>query len=156
MNYTLAGLGTGGLLYLLYSGRAMAHNAYAGNYLAQQRNFFDPIVKQRIQHTLGYFSGGLAFTGFAVQMLRNSRFAYMNPWVLMFGSIGLMIGTLSVNYQTKPFLKHLLFAGFIGSISLSMVPLINMFAMPVVFDALFATGFTMAGLGLIAYNAPSE
>jgi len=67
-----------------------------------------------------------------------------------------MIGTMATNYHTNPVLKHILYAGFIGSISLSMVPLINMVAMPVVFDALFATGFTMAGLGLIAYNAPSE
>lgn len=80
----------------------------------------------------------------------------MNPWVLLFGSIGMMIGTLSVNYHTNPVLKHALFAGFIGTMALSMVPLINMVAMPVVYDALFATGFTMAGLGLIAYNSPSE
>ena len=37
-----------------------------------------------------------------------------------------------------------------------MGPLISMAGMPLVYDALFATGFTMAGLGLIAYNAPSE
>ena len=134
----------------------MAHNAGASNYMYQQKNLFDPVVQQRVRHTLGYFTGGLAFTGVAVQMLRNSRLAYMNPWVLLIGSIGLMIGTLSVNYQTRPFLKHALYAGFVGSIALSMVPLINMVAMPVVYDALFATGFTMAGLGLIAYNAPSE
>ena len=124
--------------------------------MLQQRSGFDPIVKQRIQHTLGYFTGGLAATGMAVQMLRNSRFAYMNPWVLLFGSIGLMIGTMSVNHQTSPVLNHALWAGFVGTMALSMVPLINMCAMPVVYDALFVTGFTMAGLGLIAYNAPSE
>lgn len=89
-------------------------------------------------------------------MLRNSRFAYMNPWVLLIGSIGLMIGTMSVNYHTNPVLKHVLYAGFMGTMALSLVPLINMYAMPVIFDALFATSFTMAGLGLVAYNAPSE
>ena len=40
--------------------------------------------------------------------------------------------------------------------ALSMVPLINMAAMPVIYDALFATGITMGSLGLIAYNAPNE
>ena len=40
--------------------------------------------------------------------------------------------------------------------ALTMVPLISFAGMPVVYDALFATGFTMAGLGLVAYNAPSE
>ena len=28
--------------------------------------------------------------------------------------------------------------------------------MPIIYDALFATGITMGGLGLVAYNAPSE
>jgi len=42
------------------------------------------------------------------------------------------------------------------TMALTMVPLINMASMPIIFDALFATGFTMGGLGLVAYNAPSE
>ena len=103
-----------------------------------------------------YFGGGLGATGILVGALRNSRLAYMNPLLLFIGSIGLMFGTLFTNYQTQPALKHLLWAGFIGSISLSMVPLINMASMPLIYDALFATGFTMGGLGLVAYNAPSE
>jgi len=53
-------------------------------------------------------------------------------------------------------LKHLLWAGFISTMSLSLVPLISMAGMPIVYDALFATGITMGGLGLVAYNAPSE
>lgn len=43
-----------------------------------------------------------------------------------------------------------------GSMAVTMVPLINMAGMPIVYDALFATGLTMGGLGLVAYNAPSE
>ena len=31
-----------------------------------------------------------------------------------------------------------------------------MASMPIIYDALFATGITMTGLGLVAYNAPSE
>lgn len=31
-----------------------------------------------------------------------------------------------------------------------------MASMPIIYDALFATGFTMGGLGLVAFNAPSE
>jgi len=46
--------------------------------------------------------------------------------------------------------------GFMTTMALSMIPLINMASMPIIFDALFATGFTMGGLGLVAYNAPSE
>lgn len=39
---------------------------------------------------------------------------------------------------------------------LSLVPLIRMAGMPIVYDALFATGITVGGLGVVAYNAPSE
>jgi FtsH-binding integral membrane protein len=43
-----------------------------------------------------------------------------------------------------------------GSMAVTMVPLINIAGMPIVYDALFSTGLTMGGLGLVAYNAPSE
>jgi len=46
--------------------------------------------------------------------------------------------------------------GFMSSMAVTMVPLINMASMPIIYDALFATGITMGGLGLVAYNAPSE
>jgi len=36
LNYALAGIGTGGLLYLVFRGRSLAHNAGAQNYLMQQ------------------------------------------------------------------------------------------------------------------------
>ena len=38
----------------------------------------------------------------------------------------------------------------------SLVPLINMYAAPVVYDAMIATGVTVGGLSAVAYNAPSE
>jgi FtsH-binding integral membrane protein len=119
-------------------------------------NFFNPIVQQRISKALGYFGGGLAITGGLVGALRNSKLAYMNPFVFLGLSIGTMIGTMMVNYQTSPVLKHAMWLGFMSTMALSMVPLINMASMPIIFDALFATGFTMGGLGLVAYNAPSE
>ena len=37
-----------------------------------------------------------------------------------------------------------------------MVPLIHIYAMPVIYDALIATGVTMGSLGIVAYNSPSE
>jgi len=103
-----------------------------------------------------YFGGSLGLTGLLVGALRNSSVAYMNPWILLFGSIGLLIGTQLTDYQRNPILKHLLMGGFIGTMALSMIPLINMASMPIIYDALFATGFSMAALGAVAYNAPSE
>ena len=122
----------------------------------QSMTMMNPDVKQRLTHTIGYFTGGLAFTGVAVRLLKNSAFPYLHPWMLLFTSFGLLIGTQMVNYHENPVLKHLLYFGFVGSMGLSMVPLISMAGMPLVYDALFATAFTMAGLGLIAFNAPNE
>ena len=151
------GVGTAGLMYLMYHGRTLSQQHRMSNYGGQQQmNFFHPVVQQRISKALGYFGSGLAITGFMVGALRNSRFAYMSPWAFLALSIGTMLGTMFTSYDRSPVLKHTLWLGFMGVTALSMVPLINMASMPIIFDALFATGFTMGGLGLVAYNAPSE
>ena len=67
-----------------------------------------------------------------------------------------MLGTLFTSYHTNKPMKHVFWTSFMGTMALSMIPLINLASMPIIFDALFATGFTMGGLGLVAYNAPSE
>lgn len=118
--------------------------------------YFDPVVQARVRKTLLYFGGGLGATGILVQALRNSTFPYMHPWMLLFGSLGLLIGTQMTDYYQSPVLKHALYAGFIGTMAASMCPLISMASMPVIYDALFATGLSMGALGAIAYNAPSE
>ena len=119
-------------------------------------SFFHPEVQRRISTALQYFGGGLFITGGLVGALRNSRLANMNPFLMLFLMLGTMYGTMKTNYKTSPGLKHAFWLSFMGSIALSMVPLINMASMPIIFDAMFATGFTMGGLGLVAYNAPSE
>ena len=45
-----------------------------------------------------YFGSGLGITGILVGALRNSAVAYTNPWLLLFGSLGLLIGTQFVGY----------------------------------------------------------
>lgn len=119
-------------------------------------NFFNPEVQQRLSRALGYFGSGLAITGILTGALRNSSLAYMNPWLFFGVSIGTMIGTMAVDYDRSPVLKHALWLAFMSTMALGMVPLINMAGMPIIYDALFATGFTIGGLGLVAYNAPSE
>lgn len=58
----------------------------------------NPVVQQRIRQSLMYFGGGLGLTGALVAGLRNTTFAYTNPWILLFGSLGLLIGTQMTNY----------------------------------------------------------
>lgn len=149
------GLGTAGLMYLIYHSRQLTNQRLQGMHGMQQMNFFHPTVQSRISKSLCYFGGGLAVTGMLVGALRNSRVAYMNPWALFAVSIGTLIGTMMTSYENTV-LKHALWGAFLGSMAVSMVPLINMASMPIIYDALMATGFTMGGLGLVAYNAPSE
>jgi hypothetical protein len=103
-----------------------------------------------------YFGSGLGLTGVLVGALRNTTIAYTNPWMLFFGSLGLLIGTQMVDFHQAPALKHLLWLGFMSTMAVTMVPLINLASVPIIYDALFASGITMGGLGLVAYNAPSE
>ena len=119
-------------------------------------HLFDPIVQDRIRKTLGYFAGGLATTGILVGAFRNSMFALNHPILLFLGSIGCMIGTMATDYDRQFALKTLLWGGFMAFTGLGMVPLIQMASMPIIYDAMFATGVTVGGLGLVAYNAPSE
>jgi FtsH-binding integral membrane protein len=146
------GLGTAGLMYLMRYSYQMKESKIP----AQQMNFFNPVVQQRISRSMSYFGGGLAITGLLVGALRNSSIAYMNPWGLLFLSLGTLIGTSMTNYQQQPLLKHGLWFSFMTATALGLIPLINMASLPIIYDALFATGFTMGGLGLVAYNAPSE
>jgi FtsH-binding integral membrane protein len=89
-------------------------------------------------------------------VLKNSSMAYMNPFLLLGLSIGSMMGTYMCDYENNWALKNLLFGTFIGTMSLSLVPLIHVYSMPVIYDALIATGVTMGSLGIVAYNSPSE
>ena len=157
-SYFLLGAGCSGLAYLVYKGRQLSMERHAMEFSKpiNGQTMLSPLVQQRIRSTLGYFGGGLAMTGAMVSALRNSSLAYMNPFVFMFGSLGLLIGTQMVNYETNLPLKFALWSGFMGITGLSLVPLINMAGMAIVYDALLATGLSMGGLGLVAYNAPSE
>ena len=38
----------------------------------------------------------------------------------------------------------------------SLVPLVHIYAIPIIYDAIIATGITVGSLGVVAYNAPSE
>ena len=153
----MIGAGTAGLMYLMFYGSRLGAQRYQmPMHELQQMHFFNKTVQQRIRATMSYFAGGLLTTGLMVGLLRNSMLAYTNPWMLFFGSIGLLIGTQMTDYYQNSALKHLLWGGFISTMALTMVPLISMAGMPIVYDAIFATGVTMGGLGLVAYNAPSE
>ena len=71
-------------------------------------------------------------------------------------SLVTLTGTILTSYEKIPVLKHAFWFAFLTKTALGMIPLINMASAPIIFDALFATGFTMGGLGLVAYNSPSE
>jgi FtsH-binding integral membrane protein len=95
-------------------------------------------------------------TGAFMYALRNSKVVHMNPWILLGCSFATLMGTQMISYEENWALKNMMYAGFVGSISVSLLPLIHVYAMPVIYDALIATGVTVGGLGAVAWNAPSE
>jgi len=121
-----------------------------------QKQMFHPEVQRRLRTTMGYFGGACAGTGVAMHLLRNSSLAYMNPWLYMGLAIAAQLGVLFTDYEKNWALKNVLLAGWVGLVSAGLVPLIHMYSMPVLFDAMLATGVTMGSLGLVAYNAPSQ
>lgn len=80
----------------------------------------------------------------------------MNPWLLLGGSLVTMIATQMTDYHNNWVVKNMCYTAFIGTMAASLVPLIHIYSMPVIYDALIATGVTVGSLGLVAYNAPSE
>ena len=43
-----------------------------------------------------------------------------------------------------------------GAIGLSLVPIVSMAGMPIVYNAMMATGVMMGGLAAIALNSPAD
>lgn len=116
-----------------------------------------PLVQKRLSQTLGYFGYGVLSTAGFIYYMRNSMAWASVPWWGMLGAtIGLMIATQAVDYETMYPLKLAMFTAFTGAIGLSILPLIQMSAAAAVADAALATGLSMTTLAAIAYNAPSE
>ena len=80
----------------------------------------------------------------------------VNPWLLLAASIGSMIGTRMIDGRTNPVGKHLMYGTFIGTMSVSMIPLVHMYSMPIIYDALIASGACVGSLGAVAYYSPSQ
>lgn len=152
----LFGAGTAGLMYLSYYSYQQRQQMMMQSLQRPQMHLFNPIVQDRIRKTLGFFGAGLFTTGMMVGFFRNSMFALNHPWMLLFGSLGALIGTMATDYERNFPVKLAMWAGFMTLTGLGMVPLIQMASMPIIYDAIMATGFTVGGLGLVAYNAPSE
>ena len=89
-------------------------------------------------------------------MLRNSSLVNMNGFLLFGLSIGAMFGTKMISYEENFALKNLMYGAFVGTMSISLLPIIHMYSMPIIYDALIATSLTVGGLGAVAWNAPSE
>jgi len=105
---------------------------------------------------MAYFTGACCATGFITNAMKNSRLALMNPWLLGFCTIGLGLATYMVNYDHSWQLKNALYGGYVSCISLSLVPILHIYSIPIIYDALVATAATMGALGTVAWYSPNE
>jgi FtsH-binding integral membrane protein len=79
------------------------------------------------------------------------------PWYVGLGlQIGFMIGTRMTDYHENFALKMLMYTGFVGSVSMMILPLIQMSSAALIADACLATGVSMACLSTVSFIAPSE
>lgn len=121
-----------------------------------QKQMFHPEVQKRLRTTMGYFTGACGATGVFMHVMRNSSLAYMNPFLYMGLSMAMLVGVHMCDYKQNWLLKNAIYAGWVGLISTSLVPLVHMYSMPILFDAMLATGVTMGSLGAVAWFAPSQ
>ena len=80
----------------------------------------------------------------------------MNPWLLLAGSIGCLVGTHMTDYHEAYPLKLAFYTMFVGCTGVTLIPLIQMSSAALIADAALATGLSMASLATVAYMAPSE
>jgi FtsH-binding integral membrane protein len=96
-----------------------------------------------------------------VQAVRFSKFLRLSKNKNVGSALALLSlftfdATSKISYKDKPALKHSLWFGFLASTALLLIPFINMASIPIIYDAIFATGITVGSLGVVAYNLPSE
>ena len=109
--------------YLAYTISDMNRNKM--KYMAEGHTYMHPVVQQRIAKTLGYFSYGIFATAGTVYTLRNSMIWASIPWYVgLAASIGMMYGTLAIDYERMFPLKLAMFTGFAGVTGMFILPLI--------------------------------
>jgi len=91
-----------------------------------------------------------------MHLFRHSMPFANNPFIYLGLTFGSIIALHMTDYETNWALKNAIYIGFLGLMSSSLVPLIHMYGNAVMFEALIATGVTMGGLGMVAYNSPSQ
>lgn len=143
-----------GLTYLSYMGHRMRMNATP----EQRLSLYSPVVQQRLRTTMGYFTASIVGTGALMSMWRSS--AFINNPLVAVGLGGLswmcLFGTILTDYDKNRLMKNLFYGGFVACTAASLTPMLHVYGGAVCFDAALCTAATMGGLGLVAYNAPSE
>jgi FtsH-binding integral membrane protein len=162
LGYALAGLGIGGLAFLLWKvGRN--EPAYIRSMLSTGQRVSEQVALQRTKETMVYFCGGLmATSAITAMMLRNPR-------LLQYSSsmTGLLL-TIPLNLffiykihslpatQENSLMKHLYFAGFNICTSFTLLPIIYVSELLAIRDAFILTSGVMGGMGLVALNSKDD
>jgi FtsH-binding integral membrane protein len=124
--------------------------------------FWPPLVKERIQKTYTYFTGGLAVTAAAaVATVRSgvvTRLSRLSPFGFLLvglgGSLGSYMLCVSVPYENT-LMKHSAWLLFSGAWGMFLAPAVMMGGALVTRAAIYTAG-TVAGLTITAACAPSD
>lgn len=67
-----------------------------------------------------------------------------------------VIGTLALDYEKQYYEKHACWSMILFVTAFKLAPVLRKANLTMINQSLMATGCTVGGLGLIAYNAPSD
>ena len=126
-------------------------------------NSEDSFCAKRINTTYGYVLGGLATTAITAMALARTKLPQtlmrINPWASLVGGLAVtipfMFGTMFVDFESDPVLKHAMWLGFNGSVAGNLCT-ISLLGGPIIAQAAIATGCLMGGLSLVAITSKPE
>lgn len=114
----------------------------------------------RVKTTYGYVLGGLGITAASAAVLFKTQLPHMimrtNPWMVLGCSLAVMIptliGTMTIDYEKNPILKHTLWTGFNVAMAGSLCTL-GFVGGVLIGQAALATVCIVGGLSFVAMNA---
>jgi FtsH-binding integral membrane protein len=162
LGYALAGIGIGGLAFLMWN-LNRGHTEHVRSMLAIGQRVPEDVALQRTKDTMQYFTGGLFATSLITALMLRS------PRLIQYSSnLTSLLIAIPANFffiykiHSTPYtkenttIKHFYYGGFIAATSFTLLPLIYASELIAIRDAFILTSGVMGGMGLVAMNSKDD